>query len=122
MHTLLTTDGASLFALPFPLAQTTIADIQSKVLAKMENKFKGGASSMRLKRMLSDVDGDKDGHITFREFQAGLGELCLAPDESAFLFQFCKRAEHDCAYLAHGRARAAFPPLPCPCSPRSSRS
>jgi len=42
-------------------AMTTIADIQAKILAKMENKFKGGATSQRLKRMLFDVDSDKDG-------------------------------------------------------------
>jgi hypothetical protein len=40
---------------------TTIADIQAKILAKMENKFKGGATKQRLQRMLSDVDSDKDG-------------------------------------------------------------
>lgn len=67
---------------------TTIADIQAKILAKMENKFKGGATSQRLKRMLSDMDADKDGFVSFKEFNSALGELCLASDEAGFLFQF----------------------------------
>ena len=66
----------------------TIADLQTKILVKMEQKFKGGATNQRLRRMLGDVDSDKDGFITMKEFNTALGELCLATDEASFLFQF----------------------------------
>lgn len=69
---------------------TTIADLQTKIVNRMEDKFKGGASKQRLTRILQDRDGNNDGFISLKEFNDAfdVAGLSLRPDEMSFLFQF----------------------------------
>jgi len=72
------------------MAGVTIADIQAKIVAKFEQKHKGGMTKSKLNMMFNQVDKDKDGFITFPEFLTALEHDCnaLTDNEASFLFQF----------------------------------
>jgi hypothetical protein len=69
---------------------TTIADIQGKFLAKMENKYKGAITKARLTKVFSEFDHDNDGFITLDEFKSALefSGNSLSETEGEFLFGF----------------------------------
>lgn len=71
------------------MSGVTIADIQKKISEKFDEKYKGGMTKTRLKKMFEDADKDHDGFITFPEFLTALETTCnaLSNDEAAFLFQ-----------------------------------
>lgn len=69
---------------------TTIADIQGKFIAKLENKYKGGINKMRLNKVFAETDKDNDGFISLAEFKEAitLSGNALAETEAEFLFAF----------------------------------
>ena len=80
----------------FPLStlptttMTTIADIQSKLLKKMDNKFKNGNSERCIRSVLGEFDGDHDGFISYPEFYRAIELVgnALNEQEAQFLFLF----------------------------------
>ena len=67
----------------------SIADIQDKIIAKMEQKFKTGGMG-KVSKAFTDADSNNDGFLTLNEFNKAL-ELCgnaLKPVEAEFLFNF----------------------------------
>jgi len=67
---------------------TTIADIQAKLLNKLESKLPGGnITPAALKKVLNHFDIDRDGVISLAEFlRAANGKI--EADEAEFLFMF----------------------------------
>lgn len=69
----------------------TVAQIQSKILEKVDQKYKGGVSKQRLDKGFRELDLDGDGFLRFNEFAEALSVHFGNPisgDESQFLFQF----------------------------------
>ena len=73
------------------MSGVTIADIQKKILEKVEQKYKGGVSKERLARIFNEKDKDKDGFVSQVEFIAALqegGGNPVSDMEAEFLFTF----------------------------------
>lgn len=72
------------------MSGVTIADIQAKIVAKFDEKYKGGMTKNRLERMFREADKNNDGFITLPEFVMALEQNAnaLSDDEASFLFQF----------------------------------
>lgn len=68
----------------------TVKSIQVKILEKMEQKFKGGATPQRIIRAFEDADRDKDGFLMASEFRSALSALgsAVSDEEANFLFHF----------------------------------
>jgi len=71
------------------MSQTTISEIQKKLLGKIESKVPGGRSltPQFLKKTLSHFDQDGDGVISLQEFLR-VADGKIAQDEAEFLFMF----------------------------------
>jgi len=69
----------------------TVKNIQQKILDKMDQKYKGGATAQRLNQAFGDKDRNQDGFVSESEFKAALREGCGNPlddKEAEFLFDF----------------------------------
>jgi len=68
----------------------TIAGIQDKLISKLEQKWKGGITKEKLRKMWTAVDADNDGFVSMDEFNKGLSfnGNALSDQEAFALFIF----------------------------------